>query len=393
MATAFTTTVKPSGGDYTTLNGAIAANACNLTSATKVFAHGSITGTISDGAAVTGLTSGATGTCTHATATQMMIKTITGTFQSGEVVYETLSVNFTTINDAGDAPYLSVEIDGDWSGGADTTTVSITGYTTSATSYINIYTTAQARHKGVWSTSYYINTVSANPGFAISEDYVTITGLQIQNSRGTGALAGIGLKLNNIEGIVIDSCIVRSHRDAINIANTSSTVGWQLRNSIFMQYATAVAIDTAIVRGVGKAYNCVFINLAGARALYDFGAPVVQYTNCYFYSSGTTIVTDGVNFTFTTCASVDGAESTATVAYSTSSGAYFTNVTGGSEDFHIGASSELKDAGTDLSGTFTTDIDGNTRSGTWDIGVDEFVGAASSSTGIMTPRTGYWGDL
>ena len=57
----------------------------------------------------------------------------------------------------------------------------------------------------------------------------------------------------------------------------------------------------------------------------------------------------------------------------TSSGAYFINITPGSEDFHIGALSSLKDAGTDLSGTFTTDIDGETRTGTWDIGVDEIV--------------------
>jgi hypothetical protein len=66
------------------------------------------------------------------------------------------------------------------------------------------------------------------------------------------------------------------------------------------------------------------------------------------------------------------------VAYSTSSGAYFTSVTAGSENLHIGASSALKNVGTDRSAAFTTDIDGQTRSGTWDIGADEYVAAGLS---------------
>ncbi|TET36709.1 MAG: hypothetical protein E3J72_08100 [Planctomycetota bacterium] len=41
-------------------------------------------------------------------------------------------------------------------------------------------------------------------------------------------------------------------------------------------------------------------------------------------------------------------------------------------DFHLKAGADCIDAGTDLSGTFTTDIDGQTRTGTWDIGADEY---------------------
>src|SRR3990167_10661052 len=51
--------------------------------------------------------------------------------------------------------YFDVEIDGTWSS-ADTTAVTIENYTTDATHYINIYTTATARHLGAWSTNYYM---------------------------------------------------------------------------------------------------------------------------------------------------------------------------------------------------------------------------------------------
>ena len=48
----------------------------------------------------------------------------------------------------------------------------------------------------------------------------------------------------------------------------------------------------------------------------------------------------------------------------------FTNVTAGSEDLHLKAGAAAIDVGTDLSATFTTDIDGTTRSVPWDIGAD-----------------------
>ena len=50
----------------------------------------------------------------------------------------------------------------------------------------------------------------------------------------------------------------------------------------------------------------------------------------------------------------------------------FTSQTLGSEDYHIANTSDLYNAGASLSAYFTDDIDGDTRSGTWDIGADEY---------------------
>ena len=98
MATQFISTIKSSSGDYASITAWEAATQCDLTSAaTKVFSHGAITGTIADGSSVTGLTSGATGTCAHCSSGQILITGISGTFQNAEVVYQTLGVNFISL--------------------------------------------------------------------------------------------------------------------------------------------------------------------------------------------------------------------------------------------------------------------------------------------------------
>jgi hypothetical protein len=53
----------------------------------------------------------------------------------------------------------------------------------------------------------------------------------------------------------------------------------------------------------------------------------------------------------------------------------FVSTTSGSEDFHLKSGADAIGVGTDLSGTFTTDIDGDTRS-SWDVGADEYSSGA-----------------
>ena len=119
------------------------------------------------------------------------------------------------------------------------------------------------------------------------------------------------------------------------------------------------------------------VNYNGTGHAIDSNNYSTYATNVYAYSEGGTAFNDDYGLNTTTSASNDGSDGSSTVAYSTSSGAYFTSVTEGSEDFHItNTSSDLYEAGTDLSGTFTDDIDGDTRSA-WDIGVDYIEGAGA----------------
>jgi len=68
-------------------------------------------------------------------------------------------------------------------------------------------------------------------------------------------------------------------------------------------------------------------------------------------------------------------------------GNLFVDITSGAEDFHLREYSPLADAGVDLSANaimpFSNDIDGQTRSGSWDIGCDEY-GATQSVPTITT---------
>ena len=83
------------------------------------------------------------------------------------------------------------KIDGAWTA-ADTTAVAIGGWTTDATRYIKIYTTAAARHSGKWNTGKYRLEISNNyRPFVNLEDYVRIDGLQISND--TAVDYGVGM--------------------------------------------------------------------------------------------------------------------------------------------------------------------------------------------------------
>lgn len=123
--------------------------------------------------------------------------------------------------------------------------------------------------------------------------------------------------------------------------------------------------------------NCSSAN-NGSYGFEAYGYIGITIKNCYA-GGNTTADYYGVNagWTKTTCYSSDGTQSTSVAALSTSSGGYFNNVTAGSEDLHIGSSSTLRGAGTDISddALYDEDVDGEARpSGSaWDVGYDQYV--------------------
>jgi len=270
---------------------------------------------------------------------------------------------------------------------ADTTAVTFSGTTTSAANYIDVYVSSGARHAGVWSASKYRLIVSA--GYAgvvvLAESYVRLRYLQITN---TSSNANYGVDAGNggsSVGMLCDSCLTTvpdgNVGQGIYLYTTGSAT---LRNSIVYgcySHGVNTKYSTSVIE------NCTSCGNGGSGFLQGSSGSLA-IKNCY--AGGNTGADFSGTMTDTTCASEDGTKGS-TVAYSTSAGAYFTNITGGSEDFHIGASSELIGAGTDLSGSFTLDIDGETRptgAGTWDIGADEYVAGGGvsvlPSTGVVT---------
>lgn len=269
--------------------------------------------------------------------------------------------------------YGTIEISGDWSSGADTTGVEVSGITTDATRFLEIYTVGQAVHSGKWDTNAYRMEIAQPFGAALSVKIsnLYITGIQVKNTSYwlnescTGYPRGIVKENDSTTNVNIKNCIVISNEDTIIKRDYAGNL--TVTNSIAISNCgTAIS---GFSSGITTIYNSVAICLASCNA-FEGGSGTMNVYNSYGYSlSG--LAYNNINI-LTSSASSDttGSEGLQEIAYSTSSGTYFTNVTPGSEDFHItNTSSSLYQAGTDLSATFTDDIDGDTRT-TWDIGVD-----------------------
>ncbi len=163
---------------------------------------------------------------------------------------------------------------------------------------------------------------------------------------------------------------------ATQVINIYNTVVFDLDTGGFI-YVTNNANCTLNFYSVTVA-NCVG---SGFDRIFN-GTGTTTHINVYSGACGADYNTGDTYNTVTTCYDSDGGGiAGATAAHSTSAGCYFTNITDGSEDYSIKTDSALKDNGTDTSGTgaplnFTDDILGETRS-TWDVGAYEFIAAAA----------------
>lgn len=276
---------------------------------------------------------------------------------------------------------------------ADTVGVNVDGFTTDATRYLVIQVDQASRHDGKWNTSKYrIEANNATP-IAISDDHVRVIGLQLTVTSPTGdskhcfrnttALAagaethlshtickGHGNNSWTQGGIVIDGANVvhKSWNNIIYGLPTNSTGVWALTGTSCTVYSTTVVGGDYGIRNDGLA---------------------ITAKNCY--AGNTTTADYQGSITKTTCYSEDGTGSPATSIAPTT--ATFVNVTGGTEDFHLVSGSGLIDVGTDTSGdaapfNFTTDIDGASRAGTWDVGADDYSAVTGPSSGTDTATAG-----
>lgn len=265
---------------------------------------------------------------------------------------------------------------------ATTATVSIDGWTTDATRYIRIYAASGQGHSGVWDSSKYNIVRSTDFGavIGVNENYVRLEGLQLAISS-TSANAGAVVSLAQLGTIDnrVDRCIIKNAGTGTGSRGVviGSSVNSVRNTVIYTASAAAIYIQNVFTAPTVAIDNCTLI---GGTYGVERAAGTVTLQNVYAHG-GTDAYTG--TMTRTTCAHSSATVftgSTASVAHST---ANFVSVTSGSQDYHLITGSALIDAGTDLSGTFTTDIDGATRSGTWDIGADEFVGAVGGSILLM----------
>jgi len=280
---------------------------------------------------------------------------------------------------------------------ADTTAVTVSGYTTGVSNYIKIYTPTSTttetnvsqRHQGKWDDGKYRLVANAANALYVNIPYSKIQGLQIQKTLITGGDGAIffGAAGNNLElGNSIVKSTVGNNATLVNIASSGIN---KVYNNILYDASS----------GIGLRFN----NSIGG-ILYANNNTIYNTTNGYWANYGTFVVKNSIsqnnidgfhvysgNFTGSDynisdlAADAPGANSknSTTVAFADAA----------NKDFHLSPSdTSAKNSGSDLSAdsnfAFNTDIDGQTRPSSssviWDIGADEAATAIYYSVGQNT---------
>jgi hypothetical protein len=281
-------------------------------------------------------------------------------------------------------------------GSADTTAVTVSGYTTSATNYIKIYTpyntsteaNQSQRHQGKWDDGKYslVPDTDVNDAMDINDNYITVDGLQMHTTN-----------------------IINNAGDNVDIEGPSTQI--RLSNNIFRADTSNYNEPggVSIYWGVGSTYiwNNIYYDFVNnsAQGIMNEGAETYIYNNTFYnvdigiWNDSNTAVAKNNIFANVTTPTIGRfvADTDYNITNDSSigtGGAHDkTNVTvqfadAAADDFHLSSQdTAAKDAGTDLSDdpnlAFNTDIDGQTRPQglAWDIGADEAIAAAAALGG------------
>ena len=298
--------------------------------------------------------------------------------------------------------------------GADTTAVSINGWTTGANNFIKIYTPYNTssevnqtqRHSGKWTENAYSLSVTVNyvETFAINirEYYVRIEGLQVGFSdtggyshtgaigypvtpnshaqdvrisnnilrRGSGTNAGYGIYINEYtsEAKIWNNIIYNFTTAGIAINSKNSSYQSYIYNNTIFNNPIGIRLQDVNSRATAK-NNLLHLNTLAATGTFNAGT---DYNSTNLSSMGYT-VTGGGN-------THDRLSQT------------FSFIDESNKDFHLVPSDVgALDYGANLSAdsliAFENDIDGENRVAPWDIGADEYVAAADITPPTVTAFT------
>jgi hypothetical protein len=316
----------------------------------------------------------------------------------------------------------------------ETDDIEIDGYTTGADNYIRIYTPVDSsevgtsqRHTGIAGTGFVLQSDYSGTYawlLHIFDDYVRVEGLEIDGS--LVSVVGInGIKTKDVSNtdsdIRIDKVLIHDLTKNDSEANEFEGHGIyvsdgkvRITNSIIYNvtnnnsHADATAIGIHFNGGASSSYNNTIYNVVNngsSAAVYGIwiqsGSGAVTATNTYagatscsscgasnydFYGTIT------ANYNISEDDTADDNAGTGNLInrdvsdLATDPGAppqgqgwvFFEEIDSPNENFHLRSNdfrtNDAVNAGDDLSGTFTGDIDGETRgtgTTTWDIGADE----------------------
>ncbi len=364
--TTFDVEVRNSDGDYATFATVESALDVDCTDAV-VASFDANSGTIADGAACSTDSGGTTGTCVHQSINGqiLIIGAAGGTFDDNDVVTD--GTNTVTLSTTADDAAIVVTFyddftDGTWSGG----------------SYDSVNTLTLTGDTSGWDGKASGGVQVTSGGFCSFkiEDPIFVENFVLQGDSSNDTTfcprTSSGIVAKNL---IIVNGGVRGYQEVgflcINCVSINSPADG------FSTYPTA--------SGSLSCYNCTCVGAAdycyqNGRANNYFAA----YNSVGFGSTtGEFDTTDGYldNGDYLGCSDTSCEVATHYVSELTLANEL---VDGSNGDVHIKSGSNLIDAGNDYSGTtgINYDIDNVTRSGTWDIGADEYVAASYSGRGI-----------
>ena len=380
----FVCSLRASNGDYSKINDWRAAIACDLTvSSTKVFTvsdRGNYDPSVDDGKSVT-FTGGGTGTLKHiSTFNKALIVNCSGTINTGTVTINGSGHTFTISDTGQQVGNVVLSCYNDWADGFDESYIDIKNFVTDNNHRVVIWTDPNEsgtqgpnRHNGTAESGFYIKNSGNNYTFVFRVSNVVVEGIEIQqpSKPAYAVLYNTSDSLNNTF-----RCLIIHNVGGIINRGAGSTV----ENCIFYDFGSS---GFSVVR-FGKVRNCTIYAAAGVGS-YS-GQIIVRDAECYNVLAYNEDSGTGYNDFYGNCtgdyniSSDNSAPGAHSQHNKTLDDIKFVSTTPGSEDLHIQADSCARDAGTDLSSYFTDDIDGDTRSGAWDIGADEYI----SEGGVMT---------
>jgi hypothetical protein len=277
----------------------------------------------------------------------------------------------------------TAEISGDWSGGPDTTNLSVDGWTVDSIHTITIRTDAANRASATWDATKYRleNTTSSTTSFfMIKVPFTHIVGLQVFFNRSNGSDRTIYVLLG-ADNVSIDGCFVRGSGESL-VYDHSGCV--RVINSVLSATNSARAIYWNCWAGaskVGLAYNCTAYNpSASSSPLFQrYGNTTVTVKNVT--ATGGSLSFSGV---FNAASDYNTSSDATAVGANSQTGVTPAFVDAAGLDFHLASGDTIaRGNGTDLSSDatypFSDDIDGDTRSA-WDIGADEYQAPVGGTT-------------
>ena len=271
------------------------------------------------------------------------------------------------------------------SGAADTTPVTIRGFTTDADNYVKISVPAAHRHQGAWDDNKAVFApVTTSYGMQYMDSFVYLEGLQI-DCVGYGNYCNVGIRWNS-PGIVVDSCIIRnsctgSRGSPIGIQpyNVSTTDKCYIRNCLI--YGFRVTGNSYTQAGIDVHYSDVAVYntvISGCIVGGNAGNGTLTFRNCALFDNDDDFLGDPiVTYTASDDNDISGTGNVDISPGATEAddwAAAFTDYANG--DFSLVSGSPLIDAGTDLSAVMdSVDIIGTSRpqGDYWDIGAFEYV--------------------